>query len=190
MKRDNRPLSLDRALRENFWLEGDTTVSTLFPILSGEEIADVVIEDLVLDGNRENNDNLDGNYAGCIFCQDCSRITVRGVTTRNYNGDGASWQICHDVLVEECRSHDNAGLGLHPGSGSQRPIMRRNLLERNSIGLFFCWGVKFGLAEANTIDDNTSYGIAIDVQGETEGVTITGQPARCFASPRTGVFLG
>ncbi|NQT17268.1 MAG: right-handed parallel beta-helix repeat-containing protein, partial [Planctomycetes bacterium] len=110
---------------------------------------------------REENENLNGNYAGCIFCQDCNRITVRGLTARNYNGDGVSWQVCHDVVVERCHSHDNAGLGLHPGSGSQRPIMRDNRLERNSIGLFFCWGVKFGLAEGNTIDDNTRHGISI-----------------------------
>ena len=80
------------------------TATTLFPLLTGENIADIAIENLTLDGNRANNDNLDGNYAGCIFLQDCSRITIRGVTARNYNGDGISWQICHDVLVENCTS--------------------------------------------------------------------------------------
>jgi len=244
---DGNRFKLDRALRKNFWLQGDTTASTLFPILSGENISDVVIENLTLDGNKQQNDNLNGNYAGCIFCQDCSNITVRGVTTRNYNGDGISWQICHDVVIEGCHSHDNAGLGLHPGSGSQRPVMRDNRLERNSIGLFFCWGVKYGLAERNTIDDNTRYGIsighrdtdnlithntirrsgkvgllfrpergkafaphrnhlehnriedsgpedgvAIDVQGETESVTITQNQLLETRSPakRTGIRLG
>jgi hypothetical protein len=151
--RSGNRFKLDRALRENFWLKGDTTVSTLFPIFSGEQIADVAIENLALDGNRAANANLDGNYAGCIFLQDCNRITIRNVTARSYNGDGISWQICHDVLVENCRSHDHAGLGLHPGSGSQRAVMRGNRLARNSIGIFFCWGVKFGLAEGNTIED-------------------------------------
>ncbi len=159
--RTGNRFKLDRALRKNAWLQGDSTVAALFPILSGEEISDVVIENLTLDGNKKNNENLNGNYAGCIFCQDCSRITVRGVTTRNYNGDGISWQVCHDVVIDGCHSHDNAGLGLHPGSGSQRPVMRDNRLERNSIGLFFCWGVKFGLAERNTIDHNSRYGISI-----------------------------
>jgi len=245
--RSGSRFKLDRALRKNFWLEGETTVSTLFPLFSGEEISDVVIESLVLDGNKDHNDNLNGNYAGCIFCQDCSRITVRGVTARNYNGDGISWQVCHDVVIEGCHSHDNAGLGLHPGSGSQRPVIRNNLLERNSIGLFFCWGVKFGLAEGNTIDRSTRYGIsighrdtenritkntirrsgevgvlfrpgrgkafaphrnhvlenriedsgpedgmAVDVQGETEGVTIRGNQLAETRAPakRTGIRLG
>jgi hypothetical protein len=145
---------LDRALRENFWQEGESTVATLFPILSGENISDVIIEDITLDGNKDNNENLNGNYAGCIFLQDCNRITMRRVTARNYNGDGISWQVCHDVVVEDCHSHDHTGLGLHPGSGSQRPLIRGNKVERNDIGIFFCWGVKYGLAEKNVIAEN------------------------------------
>lgn len=152
--RHGNRFKLDRALRENFWLMGDTTVTSLFPLLTGEFLRHVAIENVTLDGNRARNENLDGNYAGCIFLQDCSRIEIRGVTARNYNGDGISWQICHDVVVENCHSHDHAGLGLHPGSGSQRPLIRDNRLERNDIGLFFCWGVRFGLAERNTLDGN------------------------------------
>lgn len=145
---------LDRALRENFWRNGNATVSTLFPLISGEFVTDIAIENLLLDGNRTNNLNLDGNYAGCIWLQDCSRVLIRGVTARNYNGDGISWQICHDVTVENCVSENNAGLGLHPGSGSQRPIIRNNRIVGNDIGLFFCWGVKYGLAEQNVLENN------------------------------------
>jgi hypothetical protein len=159
-KSGNR-FKLDRPLRQNYWLMGDSTCSALFPILSGELITDIAIENLALDGNKANNDNLDGNYAGCIFLQDCSRVAILGVTAKDYNGDGISWQICHDVTVENCHSHDHAGLGLHPGSGSQRPVIRNNRLERNDIGLFFCWGVKHGLAEGNKIDGSKSYGISI-----------------------------
>jgi hypothetical protein len=152
---------LDRALRENLWLQGGPTAATLFPSISGENIAGLVIEDLALDGNKEHNENLDGNYAGCIFLQDCKDVQIRRVIARNNNGDGVSWQICHDVTVENCHSHDHAGLGLHPGSGSQRPIMRDNRLERNQIGIFFCWGVRFGLAENNTISEIRTAGISI-----------------------------
>jgi hypothetical protein len=159
--RNGNRFKLDRALRENFWLVGETTVGALFPLLCCEEIADVTIENLALDGNKAANQNFNGNYAGCVFCQDCSRLTFRGVTARNYNGDGVSWQVCHDVVVEDCHIHDNADLGLHPGSGSQRPVIRNNVSERNSIGIFFCWGVKYGLAERNRLDGNSTYGISI-----------------------------
>ena len=145
---------LDRPLRENFWRNGNATVTTLFPLVTGEGITDLVIENLVLDGNRAQNALLDGNYAGCIWFQDCSRIVIRGVTARNYNGDGISWQICHDVTVEDCVSENNAQLGLHPGSGSQRPVIRKNRIIGNDIGLFFCWGVKYGLAEENVLENN------------------------------------
>jgi hypothetical protein len=152
---------LDKPLRENLWLMGGATASTLFPLLSGEHVADVAVEDLCLDGNKANNAHLDGNYAGCIWLQDCNRIRVRKVEARNNNGDGVSWQVCHDVTVEGCHSHDNADLGLHPGSGSQRPVMRDNRLERNTIGLFFCWGVRGGLAEKNVVRDNRGAGVSI-----------------------------
>jgi hypothetical protein len=158
--RSGNRFKLDRALRENLWLQGNPTAATLFPLFSGENISEVQIESLALDGNKANNENLNGNYAGCIFLQDCNRVTIRDVIARNYNGDGISWQICHDVMVENCQSHDHAGLGLHPGSGSQRPVMRNNRLSRNEIGIFFCWGVRFGLAEGNTIEEIRTAGIS------------------------------
>ena len=159
--RSGNRFKLNDGLRKNLWLSGKPTASSLFPLLTSEYTADVVIEHLTLDGNRTNNENLNGNYGGCIFLQDCNRYTMRGVTTRNYNGDGISFQICHDVVVDNCHSHDNANLGVHPGSGSQRPLIKGNKLERNDLGLFWCWGVKYGLAENNKIDGNLSYGISI-----------------------------
>ncbi|MBX7258057.1 MAG: right-handed parallel beta-helix repeat-containing protein [Candidatus Hydrogenedentes bacterium] len=152
--RDGNRFKLDKGLRDNLWTDSKPTVQTLFPLLTAEYASGIAIEDIALDGNREKNANLDGNYAGCIWMQDCSNLVFRSVTARNYNGDGISFQICHDVVVEKCHSHDNAGLGVHPGSGSQRPILRNNTFERNNIGIFFCWGAKYGLAEKNVIQDN------------------------------------
>jgi hypothetical protein len=152
--RTGNRFKLDRPLRENLWKLGNAYATTLFPLVCGENVIGCAIEGLTLDGNRAKNDNLDGNHAGCIFLQDCSRITIHGVTARNYNGDGISWQICHDVTVEDCVSENNAQLGLHPGSGSQRPIIRNNRVRGNDIGIFFCWGVKFGLAEHNQLEGN------------------------------------
>ena len=154
-------LWLDRLLEKNFWADHEAQISTLFPILSGEHICNIEIRNLVLDGNRSSNQHLDGNYAGCIFMQDCERIQFDNVEARNYNGDGISWQICHDVTVTNCRSLNNTDLGLHPGSGSQRPIMRDNHIEGNQLGLFFCWGVKHGVAENNRILNNHQFGISI-----------------------------
>ena len=159
--RSGNRFKLDRGLRDNLWLRGQPTAATLFPLISGENIAGVVIEDLALDGNRSNNENLDGNHAGCIFLQDCKDVAIRKVIARNNNGDGISWQVCHDVILENCHSYDHAGYGMHPGSGSQRPMIRENRIERTKIGIFFCWGVRFGLAEKNAITDVSTSGISI-----------------------------
>jgi hypothetical protein len=159
--RSGNRFKLNDGLRENVWVSGDPTCASLFPLLTSENTADVVIENLALDGNRENNEHFDGNYGGCIFLQDCNRYTIREVEARNNNGDGISFQICHDVRVENCHSHDNADLGVHPGSGSQRPLIINNLLENNGIGIFWCWGVKYGLAEHNRIVNARNYGISI-----------------------------
>lgn len=159
--RTGNRFKLDRALRENAFLPGQPTVETLFPLFSGENIADVTIENLALDGNKANNTNLNGNFAGCVWLQDCIRMTLRNLDARNYNGDGLSWQICHDVLVQDCRSHAHTGVGLHPGSGSQRSIIRGNRMTDNDQGLFWCWGVRWGLAEKNVIENNRRYGISI-----------------------------
>lgn len=190
---------LDRPLRENLWRMHGAMAATLFPILSGDHIEDVRLENLTLDGNRAQNDELDGNYAGCVFLQDCNRVTVRGVTARNYHGDGLSWQVSHDVVVEDCVSENHSGLGLHPGSGSQRAVIRNNTLRGNSIGIFFCWGVKHGVAENNRVLANR-VGISIGhrdtdnlisgnlIQGSTEtGLLFRPEPGPAFAGHRNRI---
>jgi hypothetical protein len=190
---------LDRPLRENLWLMHGATASTLFPLLGGDQIEDVRIEGLTLDGNRAHNDELDGNYAGCIFLQDCNRIVIRGVTARNYHGDGISWQVCHDVIVEDCVSENHSGLGLHPGSGSQRPVIRNNTLRGNGIGIFFCWGVKHGVAENNRVvanrvgisighrdTDNLITGNRIEASGQT-ALLFRPEPGPSFAGHRNRI---
>lgn len=193
--RSGARFKLDGGLRKNVWMMGEPKVETLFPLFSGENIADVVFEDIALDGNKANNGNLDGNYAGCIWMQDCNRITMRRVTARNYNGDGISWQICHDVVAEDCHSHDHTGLGLHPGSGSQRSVIRRNRMIGNDQGLFLCWGVKWALAEKNYIEGSRRFGISIghhdtdNVIRDNE-VRDSGEVGILFRKERAAAFQG
>ena len=159
--RSGNRFKLNEGLRKNLWMSQKPTCASLFPLLTSENCSDVLIENLCLDGNLANNANLNGNYGGNVFLQDCNRFTIRNVEARNFNGDGISFQICHDVHVEKCHIHGNQGNGLHPGSGAQRPVMRGNLLENNNIGLFWCWGVKHGLAEQNRMKGNRSQGMSI-----------------------------
>jgi hypothetical protein len=193
--RNGNRFKLDTGLRKNVWLMGEPKVESLFPLFSGENIADVTIENIALDGDKANSGNLDGNYAGCIWMQDCNRLTFRKVTARNYNGDGISWQICHDVLAEDCHSHDHTGLGLHPGSGSQRSLIRRNRMVGNDQGLFLCWGVKWALAEKNYIEGSKRFGISIghhdtdNIIRDNE-VRASGEVGVLFRKERTPAFQG
>jgi hypothetical protein len=81
---------------------------------------------------------------------------------RNYFGDGISFQQCNDVSVVGCRSEGNASLGIHPGSGSQRPTVRECVARGNGEdGLFLCWRVKHGLFEDNLLEGNGRFGVSI-----------------------------
>ncbi len=168
-------ISLSRRLEKNFWLQEQATAATLFPILTAEWVNDVLVQDLVLDGNMEQNEEIDGNHAGALFIQHCDRHTFENVIARNYNGDGFSWQVCDDVRLERCRSEGNAMLGFHPGSGSQRPYLRDCTARGNGQGIFFCWGVTEGVVENCTCAENRDYGISIghrDTDNRISGCTI------------------
>ena len=154
-------LFLDRLTLENFWIEKEATAATIFPILTAENVDDVQVSDLVLDGNRDGNEHINGNFAGAVFIQHCNRWRFENVTARRYNGDGFSFQVCDDIEFHNCRAIDNADLGFHPGSGSQRPVFRRCHAKGNRLGLFFCWSVSDGLVDDCRLSENGQYGISI-----------------------------
>jgi len=155
-------LFLDNMPYENFWVQEDVSASTIFPIITAKEHTDDVnIEDIVLDGNKADNELINGNYAGAVFIQNCDNWIFNNVTARNYNGDGYSFQVCDDIHFDNCKSLDNSGLGFHPGSGSQRPVFKNCTSTGNDLGIFFCWGVSHGLAENCILSGNQRYGISI-----------------------------
>lgn len=153
---------LDRRLEQRFHLVSEPAIATNFALLQGTNVADVVVEHLTVDGNKKRNQMVDrGKFDdGSIRLDGCNRITVREVTVRDAYCDGIVWGISHDVRVEQCVLHDAARFGLHPGSGSQRSILRGNRILRSQQGVYFCWGAQHGLVEKNAIED-CSYGMTI-----------------------------
>ncbi len=153
---------LDNMPYENFWVNKEVSAATIFPILTAVEKTDNVrIEDIVLDGNKDNNEVINGNYAGALFIQNCDNWSFKNVTAQNYNGDGYSFQVCDDIHFDNCKSLNNSGLGFHPGSGSQRPVFRDCTSTGNDQGIFFCWGITYGLVENCVLSNNNRYGISI-----------------------------
>jgi len=154
-------LFLDRLTGENFWLDKKATAATIFPLLTAENVDDVVVKDLVLDGNRAKNEHINGNFSGAVFIQHCNHWRFENVTARDHNGDGFSFQVCDNIQFHNCRALNNTDLGFHPGSGSQRPVFRNCTARGNSQGIFFCWSVSDGVATDCVLSENSRYGISI-----------------------------
>ena len=155
-------LWLSGRLRSNMWLEDEACATPIFPLITAEEETHgVQVEDIVLDGNADENEEINGNYSGGVFIQRCDRWSFKGVTSRNYNGDGFSFQVCDDIQFDHCKALDNANLGFHPGSGSQRPVFRDCTATGNRLGIFFCWGVTGGIVEDCVCSNNRDFGISI-----------------------------
>ena len=148
------------------WRSGSTSrgprIATIFALLRCTNVSDVTIENVTGDGNKAYNEMIDqGAFDdGSIRLDDCNRVTVRGVTVRDFYCDGIVWGISHDVVVEQCDLHDGVRLALHSGSGSQRSIVRGNRVRRSAEGIYFCWGAQHGLYEKNVIED-CNYGMTL-----------------------------
>ncbi|MEJ2703020.1 MAG: right-handed parallel beta-helix repeat-containing protein, partial [Sedimentisphaerales bacterium] len=154
-------LFLDRLTQKNFWIENDATAATIFPILTAENVDNVAVEDIVFDGSRGQNKHINGNFSGAVFIQYCNNWSFKNVKARDYNGDGFSFQVCDDIRFQNCSAINNADLGFHTGSGSQRSVFRKCTARGNSQGIYFCWSVSDGLAENCILSGNKKYGISI-----------------------------
>lgn len=153
----SQPLYLDYMMRLK------ASASLAFPVVGGWNVKNVAIEGLTIEGNRDKSPQfVDGCRAGGIYLHECAEVVIRHCTVRHYNGDGIVFGVSQKVTVEDCLSEHNAGQGIHPGSGSQHPIVRRNrALHNGRDGLFVCWRVQHGLFEDNEIRGNKGDGISI-----------------------------
>jgi hypothetical protein len=154
--------SFDTPLNADCMVANKAQAATVFPVISGYNLEGARVEDLIIDGNKQQNVSLNGCRGGGIFLYRGYGTVIRGCTVRDFNGDGISFQQSNDVLVEDCISEGNTGLGMHPGSGSQRPVVRSCVARNNGEdGLFLCWRVRHGLFEKNILENNGRYGISI-----------------------------
>jgi Right handed beta helix region len=154
--------AFDMPLNADCMVANKAMAATVFPVISGYHLEGARVEDLIIDGNKEENLALNGCRGAGIFLYRGFGTGIRGCVVRNFNGDGISFQQSNDVVVEDCASENNTGLGMHPGSGSQRPVVRSCIARNNGEdGLFLCWRVRHGLFEKNLLENNGRYGISI-----------------------------
>jgi hypothetical protein len=159
---DARTFRLSAPLYLDYLVSRKARACLAFPVIGGWNIHDAVVEGITVDGNREATEYIDGCRGGGIYLFESRNVTLRQCTVRAYHGDGISFQVSHDVTVEDCLVENNSGLGIHPGSGSQRPVVRRNRsIQNGDDGLYVCWRVKHGVFENNDIRGNKGAGVSI-----------------------------
>ena len=160
--RTGATFSIDKPIMADCLVDRDAYAATAFPVVSGYDVTDVRIQDLTIEGNKDENIHLNGCRGAGVFLYRGYGTVVQGCTIRGYNGDGISFQQSNDVQVIGCVSEHNTSLGLHPGSGSQRPTIRGCIARHNGEdGLFLCWRVRHGLFEDNLLELNGRFGISI-----------------------------
>jgi parallel beta-helix repeat protein len=159
---DDRTFRISSPLYLDYLVSRKGVACLAFPLVSGSGIKNAAIEGLTIEGSGERAEYVDGCRAGGIYLFECENIAIRNCVVRHYNGDGISFQDSQRIVVEDCTCEQNTGLGIHPGSGSGRPVVRRNRsLNNGNDGLFVCWRVQHGLFEDNEVRGNKGAGVSI-----------------------------
>lgn len=184
--RNGNTFAISKPLNADCMVDNGAAAATVFPVVSGYDLEGCTVEDLIIDGNRDNNPYLNGCRGSGIFLYRGFGTVIRRCVVRGYHGDGIGFQQSNDVLVEDCVVERNANLGFHPGSGSQRPVIRRCVARNNGEdGLFLCWRVKDGLFEENMLDGNGRFGISIGHK-DTDNLF---RNNRISSNAEAGIFL-
>jgi hypothetical protein len=153
---------LDRPFLSDYDGDAGGAVFNSFPLVAGFDVDSAAIEGICLDGNRENNHVINGCVGGGFYFHRARRCSITDCILRNFAGDGISFQITQDITVERCEVTGITGLGLHPGTGSARPIIRNcRSHENDGDGFFLCWRVQDGRFENNEFFNNGGHGISI-----------------------------
>jgi len=161
--RDGDRLLINRMLNHDYHAAKNARAVSVFPLVEAEDVHDAAVEGLTVDGQAERQSVfLNGCRGGGVFLIRSGRVAVRGVEVRHYRGDAVSFQQCTDILVEGCHIHDNAGTGLHPGSGSVRYVLQDNRVHDNGgCGLYYCLRTTHSICRRNELRANGRQGISI-----------------------------
>ena len=122
--RRGNTFSINASLMADCMVATHAKAATVFPVVSGVDLKGARVEDLVIEGNKGANALLNGCRGAGIYLYRGFGTMIQGCVVRDYHGDGISFQQSNDVTVVDCVSEGNADLGLHPGSGSQRPVVK------------------------------------------------------------------
>jgi len=155
-------LYLDRPFVADYDSAAGGLVFSAFPLVAGIDVDSASVEGLCLDGNRSGNLPINGCIGGGLYLHRARRSRIADCVVQDFAGDGISFQITQDILVEGCDVKGITGLGLHPGTGSARPVVRNcQSHDNDGDGIFLCWRVQEGRFENNQLLNNRGHGISV-----------------------------
>ncbi|MEN8230828.1 MAG: right-handed parallel beta-helix repeat-containing protein, partial [Bacteroidota bacterium] len=166
-----------------------------------KEAENVVVTNLVIDGNKEHHEQVDGCNGGGVAVFKSQNITIDNIHVKDFNGEGITWQITENVTVQNCEIEGSANMGMHPGTGSPKSRILNNNSHHNAVdGMFICWRVHHSIVKGNQFHHNGRYGICTghkdsDVVFEenhifengSDGINLRGENSR--NSPHRNTFL-
>lgn len=162
VRREGAEWFIDRAFAHDYSYQAEGLVRTLYPVISAVDVHDTAVQDLAVDGNKAENEALNGCRGGGFFAHRADRVAVRRVVVRDFNGEGFSFQTCDNMELDACLAEGCTGNGLHPGSGSNRFHIHHCTARRcGASGLFYCLRVRESLLEDCLFEDNGLHGVSI-----------------------------
>ena len=186
-------LLLDRRLPRAFDPAKDGVVFAGFPAITGNNISQVVIRDLVIDGHSGNEDkpttHVDPGFTfAAIHLVEATDSRVDGCWIRDWSGDGVSLQRGAGNAVLRCRIQNCRGNGLHPGGGLRDSTFSENVVRGcGGEGLYFCAGVRHVVVSGNIFTGNKGNGIgALGDNGDKYNIVANNV---CETNGGSGIWL-
>lgn len=159
--------------------------ATAFKMLYFENCHDIVIEDLVLDGNKDNIADTDDFYG--IYVKDCTRFKLKNVTIRNIpTGYACYLKGCSSTNIDTLTIEDcNVGLMATRTSTIQNAICNiSNTTVKSCTGdavtIFYTDYAKL----SNVHAEESSYGITLAYSNNCQLVNCT-----AYNNQRAGLYL-
>ena len=157
--RDN-VLYIDSYLIRDYSADNDGWVSNAGSGVLVMEAENVLVSNLVIDGDKEHNEKMDGCNGGGVAILKSRNVTIEYVHVKDFNGEGITWQITENVTVQNCEIEGSGNIGLHPGTGSPKSRILNNNVHHNTVdGMFICWRVHHSVVKNNQFHHNGRHGI-------------------------------
>lgn len=189
---DGKWVGLDCGLHSDYVAEEEPVLITSFPLIYGQDVENVAVRDLCLDGNRaEQPQGIGACRGAAVYWIRSHHITVSNMHEARFAGEGLGFQMCSQVHISQCRCAENTGNGFHPGAGSTAALFDGCVAEGNDMaGFFFCVRANHITVRDSSFVANTACGVSVgtrDCYNRVEGCRMAdnGGPGILFrATPR------